>query len=341
MILLLLLCIFPRHETQTTDLVFEYDVTYIHRENPQNFTIGPLEHSNRWLRRSRRVGDLMYVWYPMSGKEGPKDVYVRAEYNTSSKLLSAKGIPCGKLPSLSCLVAMLTDLLKIKNATFKDCPIEFPIPTLYNIPRWSIRITTPGLHTYRLESFTLNAVVLTALTLQYHKSACFKQMIPLHVIHNTIMKISTTRSGIQTFFERLPFLNISHHNNTIFEPTDNNTHILAPKFYDIGSLLFYTLYSTSDCRFKEAHNRNIIETKGGVIGTHVGEISIKNLVTRKNLNKKGQNTIINNIIQFKQIKYLDGMILDYLDTLSLYFDAIRKKKHIHKRRSGSISFRGV
>lgn len=360
MILFFLILIFPIYTTKkieaqsrkyygdtTSDPIYE---------SPLHFNIKPLEISDKWIQRLKPVKDVMYIWYPMSGIEGPKDEYIQATYNTSNKTVSAYGVPCGKMSSVSCMLNMLKVIIDSnKKRHFANCSTTFPVPILYNIPRWSIDILTSDSYLYQTESFTLNSIILTSILLHFpnvYNKTCSEPMIPLYAIHNTLLNISVTRRGARKFFKRLPFLNILKNINTTISLTPNDTQPtthrkLSPQtFYEIGSFMFSALYSTTECTFRNEHNRKTIESTGH-IETHAGNLSIKNLIvngTKSNKKEKlPKKKPFQNDINLKDIKHLDGMLLDYLDTVALHSDLtnVTNVPIEHKRRSGSISFRGV
>lgn len=362
MILFFLILIFPIYTTEKIEpryRNYKYhgdatsDPTY---DSPLHFNIKHPQISDKWIQRIKPVKDVMYIWYPMSGKEGPKDVYIQATYNTTNKTVSAYGIPCGKLPSVSCMLDMLKVVIAhSRYRYFNTCSTTFPIPMLYNIPRWSIDILTSESSLYQTESFTLNSVILTSILLHFpnvYNKTCSDSMIPLYAIHNTLLNISVTRRELRKFFRKLPFLNIFKNGNVTIPSDSNDTQLItrdnlsAQKFYEIGSFMFAALYSTSDCRFRDEHNRKTIETNG-VIEIHAGKLPIRNLLVNKtkksHKNKGSPRSKQNKHIELHEIKHLDGMLLDYLDTLALHSDLtnITNVPIEHKRRSGSISFRGV
>nr|WEG69071.1 envelope glycoprotein O [Mastomys natalensis cytomegalovirus 2]WEG69209.1 envelope glycoprotein O [Mastomys natalensis cytomegalovirus 2]WEG69348.1 envelope glycoprotein O [Mastomys natalensis cytomegalovirus 2]WEG69486.1 envelope glycoprotein O [Mastomys natalensis cytomegalovirus 2]WEG69624.1 envelope glycoprotein O [Mastomys natalensis cytomegalovirus 2] len=321
----------------------------IFEETPLNFTIGPLNFSNHWIRRQRRKENILPIWYRMTGSEGPANLYIRAVYNTSSRMVHACGVPCGYVPSIECMLQMLSDAIQ-SEAVDSKCTSQTPAPVLYNIPRWTMDIAIPNTQLFQMESFTLANTAISTLITHYYvrhlNRTCARPFVPLHAIHKNIFSVTSTHSAVNRFFSKLPEMpfSINKTNDMQTIVTEDRTKLVSmQKFYDFSSFLYSAVYSTVECRFYNEHNKNTIASKGD-IETHAGTLKVPTLY----ISNKTPPTVKGDPIRISSIKHMDNLLLDYIDTLALTYQLHNKKKKQknvltkpHKRRSGSISFRGV
>nr|WEG68796.1 envelope glycoprotein O [Mastomys natalensis cytomegalovirus 1]WEG68932.1 envelope glycoprotein O [Mastomys natalensis cytomegalovirus 1]WEG71160.1 envelope glycoprotein O [Mastomys natalensis cytomegalovirus 1] len=317
-------------------------------ETPLNFTVGPVNFSNHWIRRQRRKENILPIWYRMTGPEGPENLYIRAVYNTTSRMVHAYGVPCGYVPSIECMLQMLSDAVNSDTVDSK-CTSQTPSPVIYNIPRWSMDIAIPNTQLFEIESFILANTAISTLITHYYirhlNRTCARPFVPLHAIHKNIFNITSTYSAVNKFFLKLPevpfFINKTNNLETI--ATEPGSKLIPmQKFYDFSLFLYAATYATVECRFYEDHNKKTITSKGN-IETHAGTLKVSTLY----ISNKNPPTLKGEPIRMSSIKHMDKLLLDYVDTLALthQLQSKKKKKNVptkpHKRRSGSISFRGV
>lgn len=342
-----ILCVLALHTAVSYDITDD-DEHDTFDETPLNFTIGPLNFSDTWIRRGRRKENVQPIWYRMTGREGPADIYVRAVYNTTSRTVHAFGVPCGKIPSITCMLEMLTDVVNSEPPDTR-CKIKIPVPILYNIPRWTIEIAIPEVQLLQTDSFALGSIIVSTLIMHYMRGlnrTCARSIIPLYAIHRSVFNITTTWPAFRQFLIRIPKFRVlteDTNETTISESATKNMfdYISISKFYDIVAFFFSALYSSAECRFRDDYNRETIKSKGEIT-THAGSLKVPRLY----VNDKTPPSFTNNKpINITSIDNMDGMLLDYLDSLALEKEIGKIKDHVpnnpHKRRTGLVSFRSV
>lgn len=307
-----------------------------------NITIKPISYSVYWIRRGRQKNYLIPIWYFILGTESDdtktyKGYYVHAIYNRSQKSVHIYGRPCGHVPSVSCAGAMVKDLSHVSRPD--RCSKRVPVPILYNIPRWSIRMALPDA-TVQTESFTLTSVVISTIITHYGMKlnrSCAGPLHALYAVHRNFIRLRLTQDSIYKFINTIPGL---------LNSTDGTTQFTQmTKFYEFSTSLYASICSSASCSTKAAYDRNIAEGNRAV-DTGFGTVNISSLVLQDMVHISSPPPTPRTHKLLDDLTHLDNMLLDYLDTLALV-GPLNNSHTIdvpigpHTRRKGSIPLRGV
>lgn len=328
-----------------------------HEYRSLNFTVGPLKMARGWIRRAGQTKEGTYpIWYLMTGHEGTKGHYIRAEYNATNGKVHAFGAPCGPIPSRDCTFAMLQDIVKI-NATFNVsdplCTIRMPVPILYNLPRWSIQVVTREHDVLETDSLTLSAAMLSIILTRYVRResniSCTRHLMPAYALYKNYFDVTTTQKGIVSLLEGVHQLQINKKTiGGLWWYADHNetfTHTTLTKFYELFSFLYATLYASTSVEEVNDHVQRTVNAINRGIRTEAGMLHLRHLL-RQYVNR---TPIYDEVpVSLASMTNIDAMIIDYLDTFALHQarietptiappqprEARAKKEQHHKGKKG-------
>lgn len=298
-----------------------------HEYRSLNFTIGPLKLSRSWIRRGGQTKDGRYpIWYPMTGHEGTKGHFIRAEYNPNDKKVHAFGSPCGPIPSRDCTLAMLQDLTKI-NVTFNvadpQCTIRMPVPLLYNLPRWSIQAVTREHEVIETDSMTLSAAMLSIILTRYLRResnvTCVRLLMPAYALYKNYFNVTTTPQGVISLLNGVHQLQLNKKSiGGLWWYADHNhtyTHTTIPKFYELFTFLYATLFASTSVTEMNQHVQRTVNAINWGVETEAGMLHLHHLL-RQYVNR---TPIYNDVpVSLASMTNIDAMILDYLDTFAMH-----------------------
>lgn len=298
-----------------------------HEYRSLNFTVGPLTFSHSWIRRGGQNKDgTTPIWYPMTGYEGTRGHYIRANYNVNTKKVYAYGAPCGPIPSRDCTLAMLQDVVKT-NLTFNVsdplCTIRMPVPVLYNLPRWTIQVVTREHEVMETDSLTLSSAMLSVILTRYLRREsnhnCTRHLIPVYALYKNYFNVTTTTSGVISLLKHIHQLQLNKKTiEGLWWFADHNhtyTHTTIPKFYEYCAFLYATLFASTSLQEVKVHIQRTVNAINWGVMTEAGMLHLYHLL-RQYVNR---TPIYNDVsVSLASMTNIDALILDYLDTFALH-----------------------
>ncbi|AAF99164.1 pr74 [rat cytomegalovirus strain Maastricht] len=298
-----------------------------HEYRSLNFTVGPLTFSHSWIRRAGQSKEgTNPIWYPMTGHEGTRGHYIRAEYDANTKKVHAFGAPCGPIPSRDCTLAMLQDLVKT-NLTFNVsdplCTVRMPVPLLYNLPRWTVQAVTREREVMETDSLTLSSAILSVILTRYLRREsnhnCTRHLIPVYALYKNYFNVTTTPRGVVSLLTNIHQLQLNKktvaglwwfadHNHTY-------THTTIPKFYEYCAFLYATLFASTSLQEVKVHIQRTVNAINWGVMTEAGMLHLYHLL-RQYVNR---TPIYNDVsVSLASMTNIDALILDYLDTFAMH-----------------------